>query len=53
MKNKKKLIIAGTSILVLGVLYLAYRKKKMDEENDITNDLDFQEVIKKIDNAKK
>jgi hypothetical protein len=37
----------------LGVLYLAYRKKKMDEENDITNDLDFQEVIKKIDNAKK
>ena len=27
--------------------------KKMDEDNDITNDLDFQEVIKKIDNAKK
>jgi len=53
MKNKKTLIIAGTSILVLGVLYFAYRKKKKDEENDITNDLDFQEVIKKIDNAKK
>ena len=53
MKNKKTLIIAGTSILVLAVLYFAYRKKKMDEENDITNDLDFQEVIKKIDNAKK
>jgi LPXTG-motif cell wall-anchored protein len=53
MKNKKNLIIAGTSILVLTVLYFAYRKKKMDEENDITNDLDFQEVIKKIDNAKK
>jgi len=53
MKNKKNLIIAGTSILVLGILYFAYRKKKMDEESDITNDVDFQEVIKKIDNAKK
>ena len=39
MKNKKNLIIAGTSILILGVLYLAYRKKKMDEENYINPDL--------------
>jgi LPXTG-motif cell wall-anchored protein len=53
MKNKKNLIIAGTSILVLGILYFAYKKKQFNEDNDITNDLDFQEVIKKIDNAKK
>lgn len=53
MKNKKTLIIVGASILVLAVLYLAYRKKKLDEENDISGDLDFQNVIKKIDEAKK
>ena len=35
MKNKKNLIIAGTSILVLAVLYFAYRKKKMDEDQII------------------
>jgi hypothetical protein len=53
MKNKKTLIIAGTSILVLAVLYFAYQKKKFNEDSNITDDVDFQEVIKKIDNAKK
>lgn len=53
MKDKKTLIIAGTSILVLGVLYFAYKKKKFDAENDITNDVDFQSLLKKVDNAKK
>ena len=53
MKNKKTLIIAGTSILVLVILYLAYRKKKFEEENDILGDVDFQNVIKKIDSVKK
>jgi LPXTG-motif cell wall-anchored protein len=53
MKNKKTLIIAGASIIVLGILYLAYRKKKNDEENDISSDVDFQNLIKKIDIAKK
>jgi hypothetical protein len=53
MKNKKTLIIAGTSILVLTVLYLAYRKNKFDEENDISSDSEFQDLLKKIDNAKK
>jgi len=53
MKNKKTLIIAGTSILVLGVLYFAYKKKKFDEDNDITNDIDFQNLLKKVDEAKK
>jgi hypothetical protein len=53
MKNKKTLIIAGTSILVLGVLYFAYQKKKFNEDSNIADDFDFQEVIKKIDNAKK
>lgn len=53
MKNKKTLIIAGTSILVLGVLYFAYKKKKFNEETDITNDVDFQNLLKKVDEAKK
>jgi hypothetical protein len=53
MKNKKNLIIAGTSILVLGILYFAYKKNQFDKDNDITNDLEFQELLKKVDNAKK
>jgi LPXTG-motif cell wall-anchored protein len=53
MKNKKTLIIAGASILILGILYLAYKKKKIDKENDISGDVDFQNLIKKIDSAKK
>ncbi len=53
MKNKKTLIIAGTSILVLGILYFAYSKKKSDEENDISKDIDFQNLLKKVDEAKK
>jgi hypothetical protein len=53
MKNKKNLIIAGTSILVLGILYFAYKKNQFDKDNDITNDSEFQELLKKVDNAKK
>ena len=53
MKDKKTLIIAGTSILVLGVLYFAYKKKQINKENDITNDVEFQDLLKKVDNAKK
>lgn len=53
MKNKKTLIIAGTSILVLSVLYFAYKKKKFEQDNDITSDVVFQELLKKVDNAKK
>jgi LPXTG-motif cell wall-anchored protein len=52
MKNKKTLIIAGASILVLGVLYFAY-KKKQKNDSDITNDADFQNLLKKVDEAKK
>lgn len=53
MKNKKTLIIAGTSILVLAILYFAYKKKKFNEDNDITKDVDFQNLLKKVDEAKK
>lgn len=53
MKNKKTLIIAGTSILVLGVLYFAYMKNKSDKKNDISSDFEFQDLLKKVDNAKK
>lgn len=53
MKDKKTLIIAGTSILVLAVLYFAYKKKKFEQDNDITSDVEFQALLKKVDNAKK
>lgn len=53
MKNKKTLIIAGTSLLVLAVLYFAYKKKNFDQENDISGDAEFQDLLKKVDNAKK
>jgi hypothetical protein len=54
MKNKKVIIIASTSIIVLGLLYFAFKKAN---QKNITNDpqlrVDFDEVIKKIDNAEK
>jgi hypothetical protein len=53
MKNKKTLIISGTAFVVLTILYLAYRKKKNEQENDILSDVEFQQLIAKIDNAKK
>ena len=53
MKNKNLLIIAGTSILIFGVLYFAYKKKKFNEDNDISGDVEFQDLLKKVDNAKK
>jgi len=54
MKNKKVIIIATTSVIVLGVLYFALKKAN---QKDISNDpqlkADFDALIKKIDNAKK
>ena len=54
MENKKVIIIATTSVIVLGVLYFAFKKAG---EKDITNDpqlkADYDAVIKKIDEAKK
>ena len=53
MKNKKVIIIAGTSIIVIGLLYFAFKKASI---KDITNDpqlkADYDALIKKIDNAK-
>jgi hypothetical protein len=54
MKNKKVIIIAGTSVLVLGILYFAFQKKrKEDVENNPQLKADFETVMKKIDDAKK
>jgi hypothetical protein len=54
MKNKKVIIIGATSIIVLGLLYSAFKKAN---EKDITNDpqlkADFDSVMKGIDKAKK
>lgn len=54
MKNKKVIIIAGTSIIVIGLLFFAIKKAGV---KDITNDAqlkaDYDALIKKIDNAKK
>ena len=53
MKNKKVIIIATTSVIVLGLLYFAVKKAGV---KDITNDAqlkaDYDQLIKKIDNAK-
>jgi hypothetical protein len=54
MGNKKVIVIATTSVIVLGILYFAFKKAS---QKDITNDpqlkADYDAVIKKIDDAKK
>lgn len=54
MKNKKVIIIGVTSVIVLTLLYSAFKKASV---KDITNDAqlraDYDALIKKIDNAKK
>lgn len=54
MDNKKIIIIGGTSIVVIGILYFAFKKAN---QKDITNDpqlkADFETVMKNIENAKK
>lgn len=54
MDNKKIIIIGGTSIVVIGILYFAFVKAN---RKDITNDpqlkADFETVMKNIENAKK
>jgi uncharacterized membrane protein len=48
----KKLIIGSTALIVIAILYFAI-KKKSKEENNLSNDADFQEVLDKIDKAPK
>lgn len=54
MKNKKVIIIASTSIIVIGILFFAIKKGNV---KDITNDpqlkADFDGLMEKINNAKK
>ena len=54
MKNKKAIIIAGTSIIVIGLLFFAFKKANVkDISNDPKLKADYDALIKKIDNAKK
>jgi hypothetical protein len=54
MKNKKLIVIATTSLVVLGILYLAVKKASIKDINDNAKlKADYDEVIKAIDNAKK
>ena len=54
MKNKKIIIIASTSIIVLGLLYFAVKKASVKNiSNDPQLKADYDALIKKIDNAKK
>lgn len=48
----KKIIIGSTVLLVIGILYFAI-KKKNKEQDSLNNDIDFQEVLDKIDKAPK
>jgi hypothetical protein len=54
MKNKKVIVITVTSLIVLSILYFAVKKASV---KDVTNDpklkADLDEIINKIDNAKK
>ena len=54
MKNKKVIIIATTSIIVIGLLYFAIKKSSVKDINtDPKLKSDFDSVIKNIDDAKK
>jgi hypothetical protein len=54
MKNKNIIIIAVTSVIVLGVFYVAIKKASVkDITNDPTLKADYEDLIKRIDNAKK
>jgi hypothetical protein len=54
MDNKKIIIIGGTSIVVIGILYFAFTKaNKKDISNDPQLKADFETVMKNIENAKK
>jgi hypothetical protein len=54
MKNKKVIVIATTSIIVIGLLYMAIKKTTIKDINtDPQLKSDFDSVIKNIDNAKK
>jgi len=54
MKNKKVIIIATTSLIVIGLLYFAVKKASVKTiSNDPQLKADYDALIKKIDNAKK
>jgi hypothetical protein len=54
MKNKKVIIIATTSVIVIGLLYFAIKKANAKNvDNDPKLKLDYDLVIKNVDNAKK
>lgn len=54
MANKKIIVIGATSVIVLGIIYFAFKKaNEKNIENDPQLRADFEEVIRKIDNAKK
>jgi hypothetical protein len=55
LKNKemkKEIIIGSTALIVIGILYFAF-KKKNEEQLNLSEDLDFQSVLDKIDKAPK
>ena len=54
MKNKKVIIIATTSVIVLGILYFAFKKaNEKNIQNDPKLKAEFDDLIKRIDKAKK
>jgi hypothetical protein len=54
MKNNKTVVIATTSIIIIGILYFAIKKSNVKDINtDAKLKADFDLVIKNIENAKK
>ena len=55
LKNKemkKEIIIGSTALIVISILYFAF-KKKNEEQLNLSEDLEFQSVLDKIDKAPK
>jgi hypothetical protein len=52
MKNKKVIIIAVTSLTVLGILYLAFKKSDEKDFSSAQLEEDYKMLMKKIENAK-
>ena len=49
---KRNIIIGSTAVIVVAILYLAIKKKNQESLN-LSEDLEFQAVLDKIDKASK
>lgn len=53
MDKKSKIIVGVSAAIVVGVVFLAIKKKTTPTTIDIENDKDYQDLLVLIDSAKK